>query len=33
MIKFGVETLKEALQLGNESSEYVTKNFKKKIKI
>jgi DNA polymerase delta subunit 1 len=33
MIKFGVETLKEALQLGVESSEYVTKHFKKPIKI
>ena len=33
MIKFGVKTLKEALQLGYESSEYVTKHFKKPIKI
>jgi len=33
MIKFGVETLKEALQLGNESSEFVTQHFKKPIKI
>ena len=33
MIKFGVKTLKEALQLGNESSEFVTKHFKKPIKI
>ena len=33
MIKFGVKTLKEALQLGVESSEYVTKHFKKPIKI
>ena len=33
MIKFGVKTLKEALQLGIESSEYVTKHFKKPIKI
>ena len=33
MIKFGDYTLKEALQLGNESSEYVTQHFKKPIKI
>ena len=33
MIKFGVKTLKEALQLGIESSEFVTKHFKKPIKI
>ena len=33
MIKFGVDTLKEALQLGNESSEFVTQHFKKPIKI
>ena len=33
MIKFGGDDLKEALQLGLESSEYVTKHFKKPIKI
>ena len=33
MIKFGVKTLKEALELGAESSEFVTKHFKKPIKI
>ncbi len=33
MIKFGVETLHEAMELGRESSEFVTSNFKKPIKI
>ena len=33
MIKFGGNDLKEALKLGLESSEYVTKHFKKPIKI
>ena len=33
MIKFGVKTLKEALELGVESSEFITKQFKRPIKI
>ena len=33
MIKFGIKTLNEAIKLGKESSEYVTANFKKPIKI